>query len=60
MPPEEGEDKGDLQIRGLWTQGMDNIHDIRVVNTNAVSYQSKTPEKCMDTTERKGSTSTLV
>ena len=33
-----------------WT---DSIHDICVVNTDAVSYQSKTPEKCLDTAERK-------
>ena len=36
----------------LWTQGTDSIHDMRVVNTDAVSYQSKTPEKCMETAER--------
>ena len=37
----------------LWTQGTDSIHDMRVVNTYAVSYQSKTPEKCLETTECK-------
>ena len=38
-PPEEGEEKGDLLIRALWTKGTDSIHDMHVVNTDAVSYQ---------------------
>ena len=29
--------KGDLLIQDLWTQGTDSIHDMRVVNTDAVS-----------------------
>ena len=51
-PPEEGEEKEDLLIWDLWAQGTESIHDIRVVNTDAVSYQSKTQEKCLETTER--------
>ena len=43
--PEKGEKKGDLLIRDLWTQGTDSIHNMCVVNTDAVSYQSTTPEK---------------
>ena len=31
---------------------MDSIHDMRVVNNDAVSYQFQTPEKCLDTAER--------
>ena len=31
---------------------MDRIHDICDVNTDAVSYQSNTPEKCLDTAEQ--------
>ena len=50
-PTEEGEYKGDLLIRYLWTQGMDSIHEMRVTNTDSVSYQSKTPEKCLETAE---------
>ena len=42
-PPGEREEKGYLLIQDLWTQGMDSIHDIIVLNTDAVSYQSKTP-----------------
>ena len=46
-PPEGGGGgKGDLLIRYVWTQGTDNINDMRVMNTDAVSYQSNTPEKC--------------
>ena len=30
---------------------MHSIHGMHVVNTDAISYQSKTPEKCLDTTE---------
>ena len=46
--PEEGGEKEGLMIRDIWTQGTDSIHNMRVVNTDAVSYQSKTSEKCLD------------
>ena len=39
-------------IRDIWTQGMDSIHDMRVVNADTVSYQSKTLDKCLKTAER--------
>ena len=32
--------------------GTDSIYNMRVMNTDAVSYQSRTPKKCMETTER--------
>ena len=51
-PPEQGEEKGDLLIQDLCTQGMDSIHDMLFVNSDAVSYQSKTPEKCIDNAKR--------
>ena len=44
-PPEDGEEKEKLLIREVWTQGTDSIHGRRDVNTDAVSYQSKTSEK---------------
>ena len=44
--------KGGLLIRDLWTQGMETIHDMLVMNTDAASYQSKTPEKCLETAEK--------
>ena len=40
-------------IRYLWTQGTDSIHDTRVVNTDALSYHSKTPDKFLETANRK-------
>ena len=33
-------------------QGTDNIQDISVLNTDATSYQSKSPEKCLETAEK--------
>ena len=44
--------KGYLLIQGIWTQGTDSIHDMRVVNTNAVSHQYKTPKIYLETAER--------
>ena len=52
-PPQyKGELKGDLLIRYLWTQVTESIHNVHVVNTDAVSYKYKTPEKCLDTADR--------
>ena len=50
--PEVTEHKGDLLIRDLWQQGTDSVHDMRVVNTDALSYVRKTPEKCLHEDER--------
>ena len=50
-PPGDSEQKGDLLIRDLWKNGTDSIHDMRVVNTDVVSYQYKTPEKFLETSE---------
>ena len=36
---EEGEEKGDLLIRNIFTQGTDSIHNMHVINTDAISYQ---------------------
>ena len=52
-PLEEGGDKGYLLIQYIWTQGTDSIHNMSVVNTDAISYESKTPEKCLETAEHK-------
>ena len=30
----------------------DSIHNMRVVNTGATSYQYKSPEKCLETAEK--------
>ena len=48
----EGEIKGDLPIRDIWMQGTDSIHNMCVLNTDATSYQSQTPEKCLETVEK--------
>ena len=50
--PEVKEQKGNLLIRDLWQQGTDSVHDMRVVNTDALSYVRKTPEKCLHKAER--------
>ena len=50
--PEVTEQKGDLLIRDLWQQGTGSVHDMRVVNTDALSYVRKTPEKCLHKAER--------
>ena len=39
-------------MKDIWIQGTDSIHDMLVVNTEAVSYQSKTPEKFLETSEK--------
>ena len=44
--------KGGLLVRDIWTQGTESIHDIRHVSTKAASYQYKTPEKNLETTDR--------
>ena len=41
--PEVTEQKDDLLIQDLWQQGTDSAHDMRVVNTEALTYQSKAP-----------------
>ena len=51
-PPDEGGKKGDILIRDLWMQRKDSVHEMCVVNTDAVSCQSKIPEKCLETAER--------
>ena len=50
--PEVTEQKGDLLIRNLWQQGTNSVHDMRVVNTDAPTYQKKEPEKCLHKGER--------
>ena len=50
--PEVTEQKGDLLIRDLWQQGTDSVHDMRVVNTDALTYLEKAPEKCLHEAEK--------
>ena len=51
--------KGDLLVRDIWTQGTESIHDIRHVSTEAASYQYKTPEKNLETTDREKKNNSL-
>ena len=50
--PEVTEQKGDLLIRDLWKQGTDSVHDMRVVNTDGLSYVRRSPEKCLQEAKR--------
>ena len=50
--PEVTKQKGDLLIQDLWQQRTDSVHDMRVVNTDALSYVRKTPEKFLHKAER--------
>ena len=46
------EPKGDILIINLWMQSMESIHNMHVVDTDATSYQSKYPKKCLETSEK--------
>ena len=50
--PEVTEHKEDLLLQDLWQQGTDSVHDMRVVNTDALIYQKEDPEKCLHKAER--------
>ena len=47
-----GRKDGDIIIQYLLAQGTDSTHDMRVANTDAVTYQSKNPEKCIYTADQ--------
>ena len=46
------EEKVDILFHDLWTQGVVSIYDMHVVNTYAISYQYKIPEKLLEISER--------
>ena len=50
--PEVTKQKVDLLIRDFWQQGTDIVHDMRVVNTDALSYLEKASEKCLHEAEK--------
>ena len=50
--PEVTEQKGDLLIRDLWQQRTDSVPDMHVVNTDALSYVRRSPEKFLHESER--------
>jgi hypothetical protein len=45
-------ERGDLLVRGFWENGMDAIIDVRVVDTDAKSYNSRAPEKVLKSAEK--------
>ena len=50
--PEVTDQKGDHIIRDLWQQGTNSVHDMRVMNTDALSYLKKAPDKCLHEAEK--------
>ena len=51
-PPEFTEQKGNLLIRDLWQNGMDGVHTMRIVNTDANSHRKMDPDRCLNEVER--------
>ena len=49
---ENSKQKGDLPIRNLCQIGMDSIHDMRVMNTDALSHQNKSSQKRLHTVDK--------
>ena len=52
LPSKVTEHKGDLQIRDLWQQGTNSVHNMQVVNTDAQSHRNTDPERCLQEAER--------
>jgi hypothetical protein len=50
-PMAENEDHGDVLIIGLWERGTDCILDVRVMDTDAPTYQMKNPHKVIEAAE---------
>ena len=50
--PEVTDQKGDLLIRDLCQQGTSCVHNMRVVNTDTLSYLKKALEKCLYEAEK--------
>ena len=46
-PPESTEQKGGLMLRDLWNNWTDSVHNMCVMDTDAMSYLEKSPERCM-------------
>jgi hypothetical protein len=45
-------ERGDLLVRGFWENGMDAIIDVRCVDTDAKSYNSRDPDKVLKSAEK--------
>ena len=48
----QGEERGDLLVRGLWARGTDCIIDVRVTDTDCKSQRSKDPMKVLENHEK--------
>ena len=46
------EDRGDLLIRSFWDRATDLIVDVRITDTDAKSYKSRSPAKILESQER--------
>ena len=46
------EDRGDILLRGVYKTGQDVIVDVRVTNTDSVSYRGRSPEKVIESQEK--------
>jgi hypothetical protein len=51
-PRKEGDERGDVLIRGLWARGTDCIIDVRVTNLDAKSNISRDPDKVLEAHEK--------
>ena len=38
--------------RDLWKQGKDSVHEMRVMNTDALTHMTKDPGRCLHEAER--------
>ena len=46
------EDRGDILLRGVYKTGQDVIVDVRITNTDSVSYRGRNPEKVIESQEK--------
>ena len=49
---QDGQERGDLLVHGLWERGTAAISDVKVVDTDAASYRDKDPMKVLELAER--------
>ena len=50
-PKKTNGERGDMLYRNLWEVGTDCITDVRICDTDAASYRTKTPEKVLEEAE---------
>ena len=52
LPPKVTEQKGDLLICDLLQNGIDSVHNMHVMNTDAKYHTAKKAEKCLQEEEK--------